>query len=110
MSTAHKNGDKDKEELYDNIQHSIKILLNSVYGITGTRFSPIGNPDIAQTITRQGKFCNISANKFINAKFAKMFDIDDKYTLTCGGDTDSVGFSTKLLIKRGDKCVVSKNI
>lgn len=100
MAAAHKAGDHDKEELYNNIQHAIKIFLNSLYGVTGTRFSPIGNPDIAQTITRQGKFCNISANKFITAVFKKKFGIGDDYTVMAGGDTDSVGFSTKLSIRK----------
>ena len=89
MAAAHKAGDHDKEELYNNIQHAIKIFLNSLYGVTGTRFSPIGNPDIAQTITRQGKFCNISANKFITAVFKKKFGIGDDYNVLASGDTDS---------------------
>ena len=90
MAKAHKAKDKIKEELYNNIQHAIKIFLNTLYGVTGTRFSPIGNPDIAQTITRQGKFCNINANKHIGVRFKEKYGIGDKYKLTAGGDTDSV--------------------
>jgi DNA polymerase elongation subunit (family B) len=96
MAKAHKAKDKIKEELYNNIQHAIKIFLNTLYGVTGTRFSPIGNPDIAQTITRQGKFCNINANKHIGRRFKDKFNIGEKYKLTAGGDTDSVTYDTKV--------------
>lgn len=96
---AHKAGNEVDEQRYDNIQKTVKIFLNTVYGVTGTKFSPIGNPDIAQTITRQGKFCNLSANKFIGEEFHKMFNTPDDYVLTAGGDTDSVVYNTMLDIK-----------
>ena len=94
MVKAHKDGDAEKEELYNTMQMSYKLALNSLYGITGTRFSPIGNPDIAQTITRQGKFCNLSANAYVGEEFKRIFCVSDLYRITCGGDTDSCQKST----------------
>lgn len=76
------------ENLY-NLQLTLKIMLNSVYGIMGTAHSPIGNPDLAQTITRTGKFCNISASNYIKEYFKKKYGIDDDYICTISGDTDS---------------------
>ena len=91
---AHKAHDAVMEQRYNNIQISIKNFLNTVYGVTGTRFSPIGNSDIAQTITRQGKLCNTSANKQIGELFKQKYGVKDKYKLTAGGDTDSVVYDT----------------
>ena len=99
MAKAHKEGDKVKEEQFNTMQASKKCCLNSLYGTLGTPFSPICNPDLAQTVTRQGKFCNISANKFVSEDFKKMFDIDETYKVTAGGDTDSVVYDTMIDIQ-----------
>lgn len=84
----------------DNVQHAVKIMLNSVYGILGTAHSAIGNPDIAQTITRNGKFCNMSAAKYIKEWMKEKFHVGDDYITPVSGDTDSVKFSAKIRIKR----------
>jgi DNA polymerase elongation subunit (family B) len=80
-------------------QHSLKIMLNSVYGMFGTNHSPIYSAAIAQSITRTGKFCNISASEFIRKRFKEMFNISDDYVSVCSGDTDSVAKSTKIHIR-----------
>jgi hypothetical protein len=100
---AHKAHDAAMEQRYNTIQVSIKNMLNTVYGVLGTRFSPIGNADLAQTITRQGKFCNLSANKFIGDEFKRMYHTNDKYKFTAGGDTDSIVYDTMLEVRTGDK-------
>ena len=46
------------EQNFHTKQIGIKSMINSIYGICGTKFSPIANPDMAQTVTRQGRFCN----------------------------------------------------
>ena len=78
----------DVENL-DADQHSLKIMLNSVYGMFGTNHSPIYSAAIAQSITRTGKFCNISASKFIKKRFKELFGITDDYVSVTSGDTDS---------------------
>ena len=70
-------------------QHSLKIMINSVYGMFGTNHSPIYSAHIAQSITRTGKFCNISASKFIKKRFMEIFGVDESYDGLCSGDTDS---------------------
>ena len=46
-------------ENFDAVQMAFKICINSIYGATGTGFSPIADPNIAQTITRMGRMCNM---------------------------------------------------
>lgn len=76
-------------ENLDADQHSLKIMLNSVYGMFGTNHSPIYSAALAQSITRTGRFCNISASKFVKEKFIEMFGVGEDYVSTIGGDTDS---------------------
>lgn len=86
-------------ENLDADQHSLKIMLNSVYGMFGTNHSPIYNAAIAQSITRTGKFCNISASKFIRKRFEELFGITQDYVGTVSGDTDSFTSLTQLHIR-----------
>lgn len=78
-----------KAQNLDSTQMALKIMLNSIYGALGTPHSPIGNPDLSQSITRHGKFCNISASEYIRECFKKMFGISDDYVNVASGDTDS---------------------
>lgn len=97
---------KEKYEIESKIgslntnQYALKTMLNSVYGMLGTSFSPIANPDIAQTITRQGKFANISTSEFILKYFKEIYGASNDYKVAISGDTDSLNFSTLIRIKR----------
>jgi DNA polymerase elongation subunit (family B) len=99
----------------DSRQQAIKIMINSIYGMIGTAFSPIYNIHLAQTITRTGKFCNISAAEHVaevfNEKFGDKFSMPpppnlldivghNKKMYICSGDTDSAESSTKVYIRR----------
>lgn len=86
---------EDKVKSLHDLQLSVKLQLNSVYGILGTPYSAIYNPDIAQSITRNGKFCNINSSKFITKRFKEMFGTTDEYPALCGGDTDSLFVNVK---------------
>ena len=88
------------EERYHTAQIGIKAMINSIYGCMGTSFSPIANPDIAQSITRQGRFCNISTGNFIRQQFEKYFKIPKDYVIDISGDTDSCFAETQIRIKR----------
>lgn len=88
----------DAENL-DADQHSLKIMLNSVYGMFGTNHSPIYSAAIAQSITRTGKFCNISASKFIKKRFTDLFGIDANYASVASGDTDTFCKDTIVYIR-----------
>ena len=86
-------------ENLDADQHSLKIMLNSVYGMFGTNHSPIYSSHIAQSITRTGKFCNISASEFIKKRFKELFGINENYVGVTSGDTDSILSVTNLYIR-----------
>lgn len=106
---------KEMIENLDSRQQALKIMINSIYGIIGTAYSPIYNIHMAQTITRTGKFCNISAAQHVadvfNEKFGKTFALppppnlrdivgnNDRAYYICSGDTDSSVSSTNIFIK-----------
>ena len=81
---------KEKIQNLNDKQQSIKIMINSVYGILSTPFSPVYNPYISQSITRLGKFLNISSSEFIKKWLKENYNIDDDYIVSISGDTDSV--------------------
>src|SRR5574344_163233 len=89
---------KIKVKNLDVMQIGYKNMINSIYGLLGTSFSPLYNPDLAQTVTRNGKFCNISASKFIRNWFKEKYGIKDDYISTISGDTDSCDAVTKIRI------------
>ena len=94
---------KKTETLIQNLnsaQLGYKTMINSVYGILGTNFSPIYNPDLAQSITRNGRFFNINATKHTKDFFMEKFGVDENYVTSASGDTDSCIGSTKLRIRR----------
>ena len=80
-------------------QKGVKTSLNSIYGMCGTPFSPIANPDIAQTITRMGKFCNVSTSKFTLKRFIELFNVPEDYPIVVGGDTDSIIGETVIKVR-----------
>lgn len=86
--------EREKQKLIEENSHTgqigVKAMINSIYGIMGTGHSPIANPDIAQSITRQGQFCNKSTEKYILKVFKENFGLDESIKTTAiGGDTDS---------------------
>lgn len=84
------------EETYDIIQHGLKIMINSIYGIMGTSASPIGNENIAQSITRTGRFCNTMASKFICKRFKEDYGLKQGFMIHLL-DEDDDGYATEEL-------------
>lgn len=97
-------------------------MINSIYGIMGTSASPIGNENIAQSVTRTGRFCNTRASTFICKRFKEDYGLkhgfmihlldesDEGYATeqltecsSLGGDTDSCEKSSKIRIIREKK-------
>ena len=71
-------------------QLGVKCMINSVYGMCGTGFSPIANPHIAQSITRMGRFANTNSAQFVKREFIRRYGAPADYRVACGGDTDSI--------------------
>jgi DNA polymerase elongation subunit (family B) len=98
-----KNKIKEAKEKIQNLndkQQAIKIMINSIYGILSTSFSPVYNPYISQSITRLGKFLNISSSEFIKMWLKDNYGIKDDYIVTVSGDTDSAVSPTTLRIRK----------
>jgi len=77
---------------YDHIQYAQKIKLNSVYGCFGTPYSPIYDPDIAQSVTLTGQFINRSVSDMLRGKFGDEAII--------AGDTDSIYIDIESVTER----------
>ena len=73
----------------------LKIVLNTMYGILGNRYSPIFDTDLAGSITMTGQNIIKSSQAFVNAYFRKVYNID--YDVVIYGDTDSFYFNAKPL-------------
>lgn len=114
-ANAAKYSEQEKQKMAEDVENlnskqgALKNMLNSVYGSMGSSFSPIANIDIAQSITRQGRMCNIASStfalKYLSEKYCpeyKGFEISTldsdhpEYkttpkvkTISISGDTDS---------------------
>lgn len=97
---------------FNSMQLATKIMINSIYGILGTSHSPIANIHLAQSITRNGKFFNQSASKYVFEYFKKNYNADENYVTTISGDTDSVEKHTRIHIiyNSGDTNVSPENV
>ena len=82
----------------DNTQVAYKVFLNSVYGFTGTQYSPVFNKDIAEAVTLTGQKTIKEMVRFTNSELNKLnSDMkDDKWVIA--GDTDSVSADTVISV------------
>jgi DNA polymerase elongation subunit (family B) len=91
-------------------QMVIKILCNSVYGYMGNKQAPIGDDDIAASVTLTGQAVIKQAGKLVQQHLEGEYGIIDKHVLEDSwvySDTDSVYFSLDCIedqvpIKRGE--------
>ena len=87
---ARNKGDEATAALLHVKNTGLKLLLNSLYGIMGSKYCPFFSTDLAQTVTRQGRFCNMSIDKYLRSELTRIFNIAPNYKILPGGDTDSV--------------------
>jgi len=84
---------KDLTRLIDQLdikQFTLKILINTVYGYFGNKYAPMGDPDIARSITLTGQAVIKQSNKILTEYVKTKCGIDDdKYTPIIYNDTDS---------------------
>ena len=80
-------------------QVSYKNVLNSIYGMIGSRYSAIFDVDNAEAITLTGQFIIKEASDFIDATFKKRYNIDvSDYRYDVYNDTDSAYFDCSLIV------------
>lgn len=100
--------EKEKQELkfqinrLDTKQLTIKVLINSAYGYFGNKHSPIGDDDIASSITLSGqaviKKSNDLAKKFLQDRSKLTDDYFKHNNPIVYNDTDSCYISLKSLV------------
>jgi len=81
-------------------QMVIKILCNSLYGYMGNKQAPIGDDDIASSVTLTGQAIIKQAGKFVQDYLQNTYSITDQHTLDNSwvySDTDSVYFSLECI-------------
>jgi DNA polymerase elongation subunit (family B) len=88
---------KAKMDRADTIQHVIKILLNSIYGVFANKFSPICDSDHAGSITLTGQAVVKQASEIFDQYAREKFNITNK-SLTIYNDTDSTYISVQPLL------------
>lgn len=88
-------GNKQKEEYFDQLQYTTKILLNSMYGVLGLRSFRFFDLDNAEAVTLTGqdvlKFADITGNGWIRKNLVTKLQLD-KYGVKLP-DTDYCVYS-----------------
>ena len=90
---------KDIMERADSIQHVIKILLNSIYGVFANKFSPICDSDHAGSITLTGQAVVKQASEIIDQYAREKYGYESK-SLTIYNDTDSTHITIQPLLNK----------
>jgi len=87
----------------DTYQNAYKICLNSMYGYMGNPYAPIGDDDVAASITLSGQAINAkNRSLFVEYLQATYGVSDEEAEASCiGADTDSGYFSLEILERYG---------
>lgn len=107
LSKLKNNIDKKQELLFeinrlDTKQLTIKVLINSTYGYFGNKHSPIGDDDIASSITLSGQAVIKKSNDLVKKFLQQKSNLSDDYFKyndpIVYNDTDSCYISLKSLV------------
>jgi len=83
-----------ENELLDS---AMKVLLNTLYGVLGSRFFPLFDLDCAEAVTLSGQQMTKESLRFANEYCRNTFGID--YDVVLFADTDSAGVNTRPFVK-----------
>lgn len=94
-------------------QHTIKILINTIYGYFGNKHSPLGDDELAESITLTGQAVIKESNRLLEEYIKGKANLTDeqiqKDSPIIYNDTDSSYVSIKHIVKNtGLKMVDSK--
>ena len=92
---------KKRVDRLDIKQFTIKILINTVYGYFGNKHAPIGDSDIARSITLTGQAVIKQSNKILREYISNLSG-DEKTDPIVYNDTDSSYISIKSIVKSLD--------
>jgi DNA polymerase elongation subunit (family B) len=93
---------KNKIDQLDTKQQAIKIFLNSTYGAAANKFCPIGDTDIAESITLTGQAVIKQSREIYKTFIKNETGITNEKEIEMGliaGDTDSLYVSISKLVK-----------
>ena len=97
---------KVQQNLLNIRQHTIKIFINSVYGALGNKVFPLGDDDLARSITLTGQAVIKQGNKiiadFIKNKTGMSQEEIEKFDPIIYNDTDSVYVTLEQLCIRNN--------
>ena len=85
-------------ERADTIQHVIKILLNSIYGVFANKFSPICDSDHAGSITLTGQSVVKQAGIILDTYAKEKYGVN--VSLNIYGDTDSTHVTIQPIVDK----------
>jgi DNA polymerase elongation subunit (family B) len=94
-------------------QHTIKILINTIYGYFGNKHSPLGDDELAESITLTGQAVIKESNRLLENYIKEKANLTDQDILEdtpiIYNDTDSSYISIKHIVKNtGLKMLDSK--
>lgn len=90
----------EKIVYYDVLQYTLKILLNSLYGVFGNKHSAIYDVDAAESVTKTGQACIKATNDILDAFAREKYGVTD--SVSYYSDTDSAHITIKgILQKKG---------
>lgn len=94
-------------------QHTIKILINTIYGYFGNKHSPLGDDELAESITLTGQAVIKHSNKLLIDYIKSKANLTDQDiandTPIIYNDTDSSYISIKALVKQLNIKMLNKN-
>lgn len=88
-------------ERLDNLQYTIKILLNSIYGVFANQYGPLYDIDCASSITNTGQDVIKEAANILNGYMLEKYGIDEDVVIY--GDTDSTHFTIQPILDKLDE-------
>jgi DNA polymerase elongation subunit (family B) len=94
-------------------QHTIKILINTIYGYFGNKHSPLGDDELAESITLTGQAVIKESNRLLEEYIKEKTGLTDEELKTSSpiiyNDTDSSYISIRHIVnKTGLKMLNSK--
>lgn len=90
----------EESQVANDSQVAYKILLNSVYGYIGTKFSPVFNKTIAEAVTKSGQHCTREMVGYTNNLLNELVGTDKSKEWVVAGDTDSVIGTTLVKVNK----------
>jgi len=94
-------GNKEKELFYDRRQKAQKIILNSVYGITGLPISRWYDKDNAEATTISGQKIIIAAQNYVNMVYNEK--LGNRFKVTHSDGSSEIIYENQSNFKNGEK-------